>query len=276
MFSKWKTALGGRIRLLVSGGAALPEDLALIYIGAGIPIVQGYGLTETSPVITASTIEENRVGTVGTPIRNVQVRIAADGEIETRGPNVMRGYYNKPEETQAVFSEDGWFKTGDIGTLDTDGFLRITDRKKELLKTSGGKYIAPQPIEQLIKGSPFVNQVVLVGNGRRFPAALIVPDWERVESYAALKGIETRNHAELCQHPRIINLFERQVAALTSELAQFEKVKKIGLLENELTIESGELTPTLKVKRRIVDEKYRDAIDALYAGAERSMTDSGQ
>ncbi len=269
MFSKWKTALGGRIRLLVSGGAALPEELALIYIGAGIPIVQGYGLTETSPVITASTIEENRVGTVGTPIRNVQVRIAPDGEIETRGPNVMRGYYNKPEETRAVFTEDGWFKTGDIGTIDADGFLRITDRKKELLKTSGGKYIAPQPIEQLIKGSPFVNQVVLIGNGRRFPAALIVPDWERVESYAQLKGIETRDRAQLCKHARIIDLFERQVAGLTSELAQFEKVKKIGLVENELTIASGELTPTLKVKRRVVDEKYRDVIDALYAGAER-------
>jgi long-chain acyl-CoA synthetase len=274
MFSKWKAALGGRIRLLVSGGAALPEELALIYIGAGIPIIQGYGLTETSPVITASSIDVNRVGTVGKPIRNVQVRIAADGEIETRGPNVMRGYYNKPDETRAVFTEDGWFKTGDIGTIDTDGFLRITDRKKELLKTSGGKYIAPQPIEQLIKGSPFVNQVVLIGNGRRFPAALIVPDWERVESYAQLKGIEMRDHAQLCKHPRIIDLFERQVAALTSELAQFEKVKKIGLLENELTIEGGELTPTLKVKRRIVDEKYRDVIDALYAGAERLATEA--
>jgi long-chain acyl-CoA synthetase len=269
MFSKWKTALGGRIRLLVSGGAALPEELALIYIGAGIPIIQGYGLTETSPVITASTVEENRVGTVGTPIRNVNVRIASDGEIETRGPNVMVGYYNKPDETRAVFTDDGWFKTGDIGTIDEDGFLRITDRKKELFKTSGGKYIAPQPIEQLIKGSPFVNQVVLIGNGRKFPAALIVPDWDRIESYAQLKGIETRDRAQLCKHPRIIDLFERQVAALTSDLAQFEKVKKIGLLENELTIEGGELTPTLKVKRRVVDEKYRELIDALYAGAER-------
>ncbi|MEP6741908.1 MAG: long-chain fatty acid--CoA ligase [bacterium] len=274
MFSKWKTALGGRIRLLVSGGAALPEELSLIYIGAEIPIIQGYGLTETSPVITASSIEENRVGTVGKPIRNVEVRIAADGEIETRGPNVMRGYYNKPDETRAVFTEDGWFKTGDIGMIDADGFLRITDRKKELFKTSGGKYIAPQPIEQLIKGSPFVNQVVLIGNGRRFPAALIVPDWDRVESYAQLKGLETRDRAELCKHPRIIDLFERQVAALTSELAQFEKVKKIALLENELTIESGELTPTLKVKRRVVDEKYHDLIDALYAGAERLPAES--
>jgi long-chain acyl-CoA synthetase len=274
MFSKWKLALGGRIRLLVSGGAALPEELALIYIGAGIPIIQGYGLTETSPVITASSIAVNRVGTVGKPIRNVQVRIASDGEIETRGPNVMRGYYNKPAETRAVFSEDGWFKTGDIGTIDMDGFLRITDRKKELLKTSGGKYIAPQPIEQLIKGSRFVNQVVLIGNGRRFPAALIVPDWERVESYAQLKGIETRDRAQLCKHPRLIDLFERQVAEFTSDLAQFEKVKKIGLLENELTIEGGELTPTLKVKRRVVDEKYRDVIDALYADAARFSTEA--
>ena len=253
--------------MLISGGAALPEELALVYIGAGLPIVQGYGLTETSPVITAGVMEDNRVGTVGKPIRNVDVRIAADGEIETRGPNVMRGYYNKPEETRAVFTADGWFKTGDIGTIDEDGFLRITDRKKELFKTSGGKYIAPQPIEQMIKGSQFVNQVVLIGNGRNFPAALIVPDWERVESYAQLKGIKAGNRAELCKHPRIIDLFERQIAGLTGDLAQYESVKKVALLENELTIEGGELTPTLKIKRRVVDEKYRDVIEALYAEA---------
>ncbi|HWN09029.1 MAG TPA: long-chain fatty acid--CoA ligase [Pyrinomonadaceae bacterium] len=268
IFSKMRTALGGRIRLLVSGGAALPEELALIYIGAGLPIVQGYGLTETSPVITAGIVEQNRVGTVGKPINNVEVRIAADGEIETRGPNVMQGYYNKPAETRAVFTDDGWFKTGDIGTLDEDGFLRITDRKKELFKTSGGKYIAPQPLEQLIKGSRFVNQVVLIGNGRNFPAALIVPDWERVESYAQLKGIKTASRAELCKHPRIIDLFERQVAGLMPDLAQYEKVKKVALLENELTIEGGEMTPTLKVKRRVVDEKYRDVIDQLYSGSD--------
>ncbi len=268
IFSKMRAALGGRIRLLVSGGAALPEDLALIYIGAGLPIVQGYGLTETSPVITAGIVEQNRVGTVGKPIGNVEVRIAPDGEIETRGPNVMRGYYNKPEETRAVFTDDGWFKTGDIGTLDEDGFLRITDRKKELFKTSGGKYIAPQPLEQLIKSSRFVNQVVLIGNGRKFPAALIVPDWERVESYAQLKGIKTSSRGELCKHPRIIDLFERQVAGLMPDLAQYEKVKKVALLENELTIEGGEMTPTLKVKRRVVDEKYREVIDNLYAEQE--------
>ena len=270
IFEKIRKAMGGRIRLLVSGGAALPEELGYIYIGAGLPIVQGYGLTETSPVITAGRLDDNRVGTVGKPIPNVEVRIAADGEIETRGPHVMRGYYNKPDETRAVMTDDGWFKTGDIGTLDQDGFLRITDRKKELFKTSGGKYIAPQPIEQMIKGSRFVNQVVLVGNGRKFAAALIVPDWERVESYAELKGIKTKDHGELCRHPRVIDLFERQVAALTTELANYESVKMVALIENELTIEGGELTPTMKVKRRVVDEKYKSVIDSIYAEAERS------
>jgi long-chain acyl-CoA synthetase len=266
IFKKWRAALGGRIRLLISGGAALPEDLGYNYIGAGLPIVQGYGLTETSPVITGGVPDNNRIGTVGKAIPNVEVRIAADGEIEVRGPNIMRGYYNKPAETAAVFTEDGWFRTGDIGKLDSDGFLSITDRKKELFKTSGGKYIAPQPIEQLIKGSRFVNQVVLIGNERKFPAALIVPDWENIDSYVQLKGLGRHSRAELCQHPRIIDLLERQIAALTPNLAQYEKVKKVALLEHEMTIENGELTPTLKVKRRVIDQKYRDVIDRLYAG----------
>jgi len=264
VFSKWREAFGGRIRLLVSGGAALPEELGYIYLGAGIPIIQGYGLTETSPVITTGRLDDNRIGTVGKPIPRVEVRIAADGEIEARGPNVMRGYYNKPEETRAVFTEDGWFKTGDIGTIDEDGFLRITDRKKELFKTSGGKYISPQPIEQMIKGSRFVSQVVLIGDGRKFPAALIVPDWQQIESYAQMKGIKVTSRAELCRHERIIDLFERQIARLTPDLAQYERVKKVALLEHEFTIEGGELTPTLKVKRRVIDEKYRSVIDQLY------------
>lgn len=268
VFSKWHAAFGGRIRILLSGGAALPDDLAYIYIGAGIPIIQGYGLTETSPVITASQIDDLRVGTVGKAIPNVEIRIAEDGEIETRGPNVMSGYYKRPEETRAVFTEDGWFKTGDIGTIDKDGFLRITDRKKELFKTSGGKYISPQPIEQSIKRSRFVSQVVLIGNGRKFPAALIVPAWDQIESYARLKGIEITTHAELCKHPRIINLFERQIATLTPDLARYEKIKAIALLENELSIEGGELTPTLKVKRRVIDEKFRSVIDSIYETAE--------
>lgn len=265
VFSKWRDAFGGRIRLLLSGGAALSEELAYIYIGAGIPIMQGYGLTETSPVITANSLDDYRVGTVGRAIPHVEIRTAEDGEIETRGPNVMAGYYNKPEETQAAFTEDGWFKTGDIGTIDADGFLRITDRKKELFKTSGGKYIAPAPIEQAIKGSRFVNQVVLVGSERKFPAALIVPVWEQLESYCKLKGIEVQSHREMCNHPRIIDLLQRQIDARTPNLARFEKIKKVALLENEFTIEGGELTPTLKVKRRMIDEKYRDVIEKLYA-----------
>ena len=264
VFSKWQWAFGGRMRLLVSGGAALPEDLQYIYIGAGIPIVQGYGLTETSPVITTSKIEDNRPGTVGKAIPNIDIRIAEDGEIEVRGPNVMQGYYNKPEETRAVFTSDGWFKTGDIGTLDKDGFLRITDRKKELFKTSGGKYISPQPIEQAIKGSRFVSQVVLIGAERKFPAALIVPVWEQLESYCKLKGIEVKSRSELCHHPRIVDLIQRQIDALTPNLAKYERIKKVALLENEFTIEGGELTPTLKVKRRVIDDKYRDVIEKLY------------
>ena len=264
VFAKWHAAFGGRIRLLLSGGAALSADLARIYIGAGIPIIQGYGLTETSPVITASHMDDIRVGTVGRAIPNVEIRIAADGEIEVRGPNVMRGYYNKPEETRAVFTEDGWFKTGDVGALDADGFLRITDRKKELFKTSGGKYISPQPIEQAIKGSRFVNQVVLIGAERKFPAALIVPMWEQLESYCKLKGIEFKSKRELCEHPRIIDLFQRQIEKLTPNLARYEKIKKIALLENEFSIEGGELTPTLKIKRRVIDQKYRDVIEKLY------------
>ncbi len=264
-FAKWRQAMGGRIRTFVSGGAPLSDDVALAFAGAGMPILQGYGLTETSPVITTGQLNDNRIGAAGKTIRNVEVRIAADGEIETRGPNIMRGYWNKPEETRAVFTADGWFKTGDIGKIDADGYLIITDRKKELLKTSGGKYIAPQPIEGLIKSSRFVNQVVVIGDGRKFPSALIVPDWEQLQSYAKLKGLNLRTPEEFCRHPRIIDLFERQVAARTQDLAQFEKIKRIALLKQELTVESGELTPTLKVKRRVVDEKYREVIDRIYA-----------
>jgi long-chain acyl-CoA synthetase len=267
VFSKWRAGLGGRMRLFVSGGAALPEEIGYIFMGAGVPIVQGYGLTETSPVIAAGTLEDNRIGTVGRPIKNVEVRIAPDGEIETRGPNIMRGYYKKPAETRAVFTEDGWFKTGDIGVIDEEGFLKITDRKKELFKTSGGKYIAPSVIETRIKGSRFVNQVVLIGNGRKYPAALIVPDWEQLRAYAQHKGIRdgVATPAEMCRHPRILDLMQRQVDASCADLSQYERVKRIALLERELSIEGGELTPTLKVKRRVVDEKYRDVINRLYA-----------
>jgi long-chain acyl-CoA synthetase len=276
LFEKLRKAMGGRIRILVSGGAALSNEVSLAFLGAGLPIVQGYGLTETSPVITAGQLHDIRVGTSGKPIRNVEVRIAADGEIETRGPQVMEGYWHKPEETKAVISDDGWFKTGDIGSLDAEGFLTITDRKKELLKTSGGKYIAPQPIEQMIKGSRFVNQVVVIGNDRKFASALIVPDWEQLEAYAKYKGIDgLKSRADFCHSPRIIDLFERQIAARTQTLAQFEKIKKIALLDREFTVESGEMTPTLKVKRRVIDEKYRAVIDRLYSETVGSARDGG-
>jgi long-chain acyl-CoA synthetase len=265
VFEKLREAMGERIRILVSGGAPLSSDVALAFLGARIPIVQGYGLTETSPVITAGKLNDNRVGTAGKPIRHVKVRIASDGEIETRGPHVMLGYWHKPDETRDAFIDDGWFKTGDVGHFDKDGYLIITDRKKELLKTSGGKYIAPQQIEQLIKTSRFVNQVVVIGDGRKFPSALIVPDWQQLDGYAQYKGYDLHTRSDFCHDPRIIDLFERQIAARTNDLAQFEKVKHIALLEKEFTLEGGELTPTLKVKRRVIDEKYRNVIDQIYA-----------
>ncbi len=272
VFSKLRDFFGGRLRFCITGGAALPDEIYLIFTGAGISIMQGYGLTETSPVVSSNNPTAVRVGTVGRPIRNVKVRIAADGEIEVSGPGVMQGYYHKEAETKAAFTEDGWFRTGDIGELDQDGFLKITDRKKELFKTSGGKYIAPSLIEQMIRSSRFVSQAVLVGDGRKFPAALIVPNFEMLESYARLKELEISSPEEFCKHPRIINLFTRQIEAATSSLAQFEKVKAFALLENELTVESGDLTPTLKVKRRVVDEKYRALIDELYRNAEKDWT----
>ncbi|MFL6468939.1 MAG: AMP-dependent synthetase/ligase [Pyrinomonadaceae bacterium] len=265
VFSKLRGFFGGRLRACITGGAALTDDIYLIFNGAGIPVMQGYGLTETSPVLTSNNPEFFRLGSVGKPIRNVKVRIADDGEIETTGPGVMLGYYHKPEATRDAFTIDGWFRTGDIGHLDDDGFLFVTDRKKELFKTSGGKYIAPSPIEQMIRASRFVTQAVLIGNERRFASALIVPNFEMLESYAQHKGFAVRSPADFCRDPRIIDLLERQVASHTKGLARFETVKKIALIENEFSVEGGELTPTLKVRRRIIDEKYKDLIEQLYA-----------
>jgi long-chain acyl-CoA synthetase len=269
VFSKLREFFGGRLRSCITGGAALSDNIYLIFNGAGISIMQGYGLTETSPVITTNTPLDTRLGTVGKAIRNVKIRIASDGEIEVSGPNVMLGYHNKPEATREVFTDDGWFRTGDIGTIDADGFLKITDRKKELFKTSGGKYIAPSAIEQMILGSRFVSQVVLVGNERKFPAALIVPNFEQLKNYARLKNLDISTETEFCSHPKIINLIERQIDEHTGKLSRYEKVKKFALLENELTVESGELTPTLKIKRRVVNEKYREIIEKIYADAEK-------
>ncbi|MCI0489823.1 MAG: long-chain fatty acid--CoA ligase [Blastocatellia bacterium] len=264
VFKKWREAVGGRIRVFISGGAPLAPEIAYLFSAAGLPILQGYGLTETSPTISCNTLERNRIGTVGPVLDGVSVRIAEDGEILVKGDTVMQGYYNRPQENEEAFTPDGWFRTGDIGHLDADGFLTITDRKKDLIKTSGGKYIAPQLLEGLIKSSRFVSQVVIVGNGRKFASALIVPHKEMLRSYAELKNIGYASESELLANPRIVDLIQRQVDKHTAELARYEKVKKVALLERELTIESGELTPTLKPRRRFIEEKYAGVIDRLY------------
>jgi long-chain acyl-CoA synthetase len=268
VYSKLRDFFGGRLRYCITGGAALPDEIYLIFTGAGIAIMQGYGLTETSPVITSNNPIDMKLGTVGKPIRNTKVRIASDGEIEASGPGVMLGYYKKEQATRDAFTDDGWFRTGDIGEIDEDGFLKITDRKKELFKTSGGKYVAPSPIEQMIRSSRFVNQVVLIGNERKFASALIVPNFEMLDSYAKHKGFRQMSPSEYCTDPRIIDLFERQVAAATQGLAKYETVKRIALLENELSVDGGELTPTMKMKRRVIDTKYKHIIDRIYTDAE--------
>ncbi|HXG65521.1 MAG TPA: long-chain fatty acid--CoA ligase [Blastocatellia bacterium] len=264
VFKKWREAVGRRVRLFISGGAALAPEIAYAFSGAGLTILQGYGLTETSPTISCNTESRNRIGTVGPVVDGVNVRIAEDGEILVKGDTVMKGYYNRPLENEEAFTPDGWFRTGDIGHIDKDGFLAITDRKKDLIKTSGGKYIAPQRVESLIKSSRFVSQVVVIGNGRKYASALIVPNMELLKSYAALKGISYRDEEDLVRNPAIIDLIERQVDKYTGELARFEKVKKVALLKDELTIASGELTPTLKPRRRFIETKYAALIDRLY------------
>ncbi len=268
VFGKLRDFFGGRLRYCITGGAALPDEIHLIFTGAGISIMQGYGLTETSPVIASNNPVDMKLGTVGKPIRNTKVRIAEDGEIEASGPGVMLGYYKKEQATRETFTEDGWFRTGDIGEIDDEGFLKITDRKKELFKTSGGKYIAPSPIEQMIRSSRFVNQVVLIGNERKFASALIVPNFDMLDSYAKHKGFKPMSPTEYCGDPKIVDLFERQVTTATKGLAKFETVKKIALLEKELSVDGGELTPTLKMKRRVIDTKYKDVIDRIYTEAE--------
>ena len=264
VFKKWREAVGGNMRLFISGGAPLAPEIAYLFYAAGLPILQGYGLTETSPSISCNTVTRNRIGTVGPIIDGVSVQIASDGEILVKGDTVMLGYYNRPAENNEAFTSDGWFRTGDIGHIDSDGFLVITDRKKDLIKTSGGKYIAPQRLESLIKSSRFVSQVVVVGNARKFASALIVPNMELLAGYAQIKGIEHRDQRDLISNPRILDLIERQVNKYTVELARFEKVKKVALLEKEFTTESGELTPTLKPKRAVIEKKYAAVIDRLY------------
>ncbi|MBD0371760.1 MAG: long-chain fatty acid--CoA ligase [Pyrinomonadaceae bacterium] len=267
VFSKWREGVGGRLRFFVSGGAPLSPTLSYSFLAAGIPILQGYGMTETC-IVSANRPEDNVVGSVGLVFPGMEVRIAEDGEIVVRGPNVMRGYYGKPEETAEVL-KDGWFATGDVGRMDEHGHLYITDRKKDLFKLSNGKYVAPQLVESLIKQSELVNQVVVIGAGRKQPAALIVPDWEALTEALQKNGTELpKTRAELSLFSDAIKIVQREIIQLTTELADHERVRRVALLSQEFTIDGGELTPTLKVKRRVVDEKYRALIDELYGTSE--------
>jgi len=264
VFSKWREGVGGRLRYFVSGGAPLSPALSYAFLAAGIPILQGYGATETC-IVSANRPENNQVGSVGLPFAGIEVKIAVDGEILLRGPNVMRGYYGHPEETAAVLSDD-WFATGNVGHLDKQGHLYITDRKKDLFKLSNGKYIAPQQIESLLKQSEFVSQVVVVGAGRKQPAALIVPEWEAVRQALAGDGEEFPTERKaLAKFPAAIKLVQSDAALLTRELADYERIRRIILLPEEFTIDRGELTPTLKVKRRVIDQKFVAEIQDLYS-----------
>jgi len=267
VFSKIKERTGGRLRLFVSGGAPLAREIAEFFGAAGLIIAEGYGLTETSPVITVNRPEAIRPGTVGLPLEGVEVKIADDGEILTRGPHVMKGYYKKPEATAEVINAEGWFHTGDIGVLDEHGRLTITDRKKDIIVTSGGKNIAPQPIENKMKTNKYFTEIVMIGNKRNFPAALIVPNFEQLEKWAREQGIAFADRKQLVAKPEVVSFYQTLVNDLSTDLAQFERMKKITLLPQEFTLEAGELTPTLKVKRRFVEQKYQALIDAMYEGA---------
>ena len=264
VFSKIIAKTGGRVRFFVSGGAPLSKDIAEFFYAMGLVVLEGYGLTETAPCLTANTFEALRFGTVGKPLPGVEIRIEPDGEILARGPNVMKGYYKKEAETREVFDGD-WFRTGDIGRFDEDGFLVITDRKKDLIVTSGGKNVAPQPIENLLKTIPCVATAVVVGDRQRFVAALLVPDFAKLEDYARSAGIPFEDRAGLVRDPRIVDFVKSEVDRVTPGLAPYERVKKIALLERDFEIEKDEITPSLKVKRAIVEKRYKDVIDALYA-----------
>jgi long-chain acyl-CoA synthetase len=268
VFSKIKERLGGRFEFALSGGAPLARELAEFFWGAGIEIYEGYGLTETSPVISVNTPGAVKLGTVGRPIPGVEVEIAADGEILSRGPNTMKGYWKQPQATAEAIDSEGWFHTGDIGVVDAEGFLAITDRKKEIIVNAYGKNVAPAPIENALKASRYISQVVVIGDRRKFLTALIVPDFEALAVWAEDRKIDPSDRAALVKDPGVRELIAGEVRAVNEKLAHYEEIVSWGLLPEELTIEGGELTPTQKVKRRVVDRKYGAEIDALYAAAE--------
>ena len=268
VYAKIRRGVGGRIRTFSSGGAPLAPELAEFFWSVGLPVYQGYGLTETSPVVTVNSPRANKVGTVGHPIRGVEVRIAEDGEVLVRGSCVMQGYYRKPDQTREVFTTDGWFCTGDIGRLDPDGYLIITDRKKELLKTAGGKFVAPAPIENILKTSRFISNAMVVGDKRKFVSALIVPDFAAIEVAARQAGREFSTPSQMISDSWVRDLLSGEIERLTQSLAQYERPKRFALLEQDFSYQNGELTYTLKMKRRVIDERYADVIARLYADVE--------
>jgi long-chain acyl-CoA synthetase len=268
IFSKWKAALGGNVRAIASGSAALQPRLARIFFAAQIPILEGYGLTETSPVVSVNCLKNGvKFGTVGLLIAGVRVKIADDGEILVKGPNVMLGYYNNQTATDEVMDEEGWFKTGDIGELEKGTFLKITDRKKEIFKTSGGKYIIPQVMENKFKESRFIEQVMIVGESQKFPAALIVPNIHFIKEWAERKAIDfsTDTAEAIVSDPKVVARIEREINTLNAGFGNWEQVKRFAILPNEFSINSGELTPTLKLKRKFITQKYQEIITGFYS-----------
>ena len=265
VFRHVRDGLGGRVRSFISGGGPLATSLAEFFWAVGMPVYQGYGLTETSPIVSTNWPEMCKTGTSGKPIPRVEVRIAEDGEIEVRGPLVMQGYYNRPDETAAAFTADGWFRTGDIGHLDADGYLVVTDRKKDLLKTAGGKFVAPQPIENRLKTSPYILNTVVVGDGRKFVSALVVPNLPQVEAAARAAGVAFAKPADLVANPWTQGLIGHEVERLCADMAQYERIKRFALLPEDFSFVNGEVTYTLKLRRRKIEERYRDVIDSLYA-----------
>jgi len=263
VFSKIIEKTGGRFRFFISGSAPLSKDIAEFFYAIGLLVLEGYGLTETSPAITVNTFENLKFGAVGKPIPEVEVKIAEDGEILTRGPHIMKGYYKMEEETKEALG-GGWFHTGDIGYLDEEGFLVITDRKKDIIVTAGGKNVAPQPIENLLKMNPYISNAMVIGDKRKFISALIVPEFEKLEEYAKSSSIPYESPGDLTKKEEVLNFMLAEVDRSTPNLASFEKIKKIALLDREFEIEKGEMTPTLKVKRNIIEKKYKDLIDSFY------------
>jgi long-chain acyl-CoA synthetase len=256
---------GGRAEMFVSGGAPLGIDLARWYADMGIRIFEGYGLTETSPVIAVNDPEANKLGTVGKPLPNVECRIAEDGELLVRGPSIFKSYWQNPEETAKAFEGD-WFKTGDIGNIDADGFLSITDRKKDLIKTSGGKFVAPQPIENKLKMSPLVAHPAVIGNQRKFISVVICPNFAALEQWAQEQGIEFSSREQLVRNPRVLDAYQQIVNGVNQDLAHFETLKKVLVVPDDFTVAAGEVTPTLKLRRRAIEQKYKAKIDEMYAG----------